>query len=487
MILFCCVIGFVLPLRPEISDLESRRLTEFPEFDMEDFVSGKYTSDINLWYSDTFPGRDWLVERNGDLKNLYGIKTTAFDSGSGNKDEINMDETFIWDDSGFETTDTPDSGTTTPDDPEITMPNDPEETTCEDPETTTDGTGTAAPDDSDTTTSETSAPDTPDKPDTPDTPTEDEPIIGETIDGYYVKGDTAYQLYYFNKQNADRYARSVMNLAIKLKGLADVYSMIAPTSSVIGLSDKEIEVLGMSNGKDGIEYIHRAIAAYSEQLMAMDKISSPVQTIGLYDCLNAHRDEYIFYRTDHHWTGLGAYYASRYFLDTVGKSYPSLDQYKEIKIDGFLGTLYSYTQNANLKNHPDTVYAYESPTVKNFQVLYKDATALKVKPIINPNVTSSNKYLCFITGDRPYSVIHNETINDGSSILIIKDSFGNAFSPMLADSYEYVHIIDYRHWSGDLAEFVQENNIDTVLLLLNIRATASDTSMGNLENFLKNN
>ena len=315
--------------------------------------------------------------------------------------------------------------------------------------------------------------------------TTENPITGEVINGYYVSGDKSYQLYYFDEYNADRYAQGVMNIAVELAGLAQVYSIIAPTSAVIYLSDREIEALKMSSGKEGIEYINHAIATYSDQLIASGKITLPVQTISLYDCLSSHRDEYIYYRTDHHWAALGAYYASRYFLDTVGKSYPSLDEYKEIRIDNFLGTHYNHTQSANLGNNPDTVYAYESSTVTKFNVLYSGATAFKEKPIINPNVTSWNKYLCFITGDRPYSIIHNETITDGSSILLIKDSFGNAFAPMILDSYEYVYIIDYRHWVGDLAASVQETNVETVLLLTNIMSTASDTSLNNLDKFLK--
>ena len=349
--------------------------------------------------------------------------------------------------------------------------------TPENSETTTAPDTTIAPENSETTTA-------PETTVVPETEPEEDPITGEVINGHYVTEDKAYQLYNFNEQHANRYVQCVMNLAIKLNGLADVYSIVAPTSAVIYLSDREYQALGTTIGREGIEYVYDEIAKYSEQLVASGDISSPVNTINLYDCLSSHRDEYIYYRTDHHWAALGAYYASRYFLDTVGKSYPSLDEYKEIRIDHFLGAFYNSTQSTCLENNPDTVYAYESPTVTKFKVLAKNATALKVKPIINPNVTSWNKYVCFINGDMPYSVIHNETINDESAILIIKDSFGNAFSPMLADSYEYVHIIDYRHWSGDLATFVQDNNVDTVLLLINSKAPTSNTSMTNLEKFL---
>ena len=78
---------------------------------------------------------------------------------------------------------------------------------------------------------------------------------------------------------------------------------------------------------------------------------------------------------------------------------------------------------------------------------------------------ASDKYLCFIAGDNPLTKIHNEKITDGSSIVVIKESYGNAFVPFLVDSYEHVYVIDYRHWKGILSDFVIENNIDDVLFL----------------------
>ena len=221
--------------------------------------------------------------------------------------------------------------------------------------------------------------------------------------------------------------------------------------------------------------------SYSEQLVAQGQLKNPVKTLDIYPYLASHKDEYIFYRTDHHWTGLGAYYTSRIFLDTVGRPYPKLEAYKTHRIDGFLGTLYKHTQNINLKNNPDTVYAYESPPVKKLTVLDRHTGEYIEDVLINPNVTSSNKYLCFSSGDRPYYEIHNESINDGSAILVIRESYGNAFLPMIADSYEYVYAIDYRFWDEDLVSLVKEKNITTVLFLNNLAATVTNYNIWTME------
>lgn len=415
-----CVVGFIIPLRPTISENEGRKLTEFPAFTVESFLSGDYTSKINLWYSDTFPARDALMEGNSILKSAYGVKTEDF-KGKGEKDEIDIEQTFVWE---------------------------------EDP---TEGEGNS------------------------EVESETEPVEKEAIDGYYVNGKTAYQLYYFDKDYVDRYTRSVVNAAIKLDGIAQVYDIVVPTSPCIYLSDEEIEYLDCSDGNEAIEYIYKSLDAYSDQLIAENKLTTPIKTIDVYPTLYEHKDEYIFFRTDHHWTGLGAYYTSRRFLDEVGRDYPPLSAYKEYQIDGFLGTLYKNTQNANLKKTPDTVYAYESPTVKKLTVYDRHNNVYIEDVIINPNVTSSNKYLCFSSGDRAYYEIHNETINDGSAILVIRESYGNAFLPMIADSYEYVYAVDYRFWNEDLVEFVTEHNIDTVLFLNNLQMTVTNYNIWTLE------
>lgn len=470
-----CVVGFIIPMRPTVSDSEGRVLTEFPQFTVESFLSGEYTSRLNLWYSDTFPARDELMDGNTSLKGLYGIKNEDF-GGKGDKDEIDLDETFVWGDFNEESKDESFTEPPTPDDP---FADETEETEGGSTETnggSAEDTFTETPTESESNPSES---------ETEPSETETEPPEKEVIDGYYVVGDTAHQLFYFDRALVDRYTRSVVQAAINLDGIAQVYDIIVPTSTCFYLSDSDIERLGASDGNDAIAYMYKAINSYSEQLFEQGQLSSPVKTLDLYSYLDGHKDEYIFYRTDHHWTGLGAYYTSRFFLDEVGRSYPSLDQYKTHRIDGFLGTLYRHTQNVNLKNNPDVVYAYESPTV-NTVTVYDDNNDTYIEDLlINTSVTSSNKYLCFSSGDRPYYEIHNESIDDGSAILIIKESYGNAFLPMIADSYEYVYAIDYRFWDGDLVGLVTEKNIDTVLFLNNLTATVTNYNIWTMERCIK--
>ena len=423
-----CVVGFLTFLRPTVSESEGRTLTSFPTFSWKAFLSGEYTSQVSLWYSDSYPGRDVMLDMNGDIKSLYGVHDVAFEGGV-EADTIDPNEDFTM--------------------PEfVTRPS-------EDDTGNGDEAGTGFEE-------------------------ETAPPEGQVIDGFYAEGKTGYELYYFKKDLTDRYINVVTQVALDLDGLATVYDMVVPASCCYGLTPEKTAALGASNGFEGIDYMYTRLAAYSKQLQDQGLLKNPIVTLDVGATLgDRYADEYIFYRTDHHWTGLGAYYASRYFLDTVGRPYPALDHYTEVEVGNFLGSLYRHTQSEILKKNPDTVYAYKTPSVQNITI-YKDGE-YRQAPLIDENVTSSNKYLCFSGGDVAYYEMHNPNITDGSKILIIKESYANAFMPMLVDSYEYVYGVDYRFWRDDLATFVRDNGIDTVLFLNYLVCTVDDYSVRCIE------
>ena len=421
-----CVVGFLTFLRPTVSESEGRTLTTFPTFSMKEFLSGNYTSQVSLWYSDSYPGRDTMLDANGNLKSFYGLHNVSFEGGNVEADTIDPNGDFTMPDF-------------------TTRPNGGGDTGFEE---------------------------------------ETSPVDGQVINGFYAEGRTGYELYYFNKDLTDRYINVVTQVAVDLNGLATVYDMVVPAACCYGISAEKTASLGASNGFEGIDYMYSRLAAYSGILQEQGKLTTPIVTLDVGDTLGAHyKDEYIFYRTDHHWTGLGAYYASRFFLDAVGRTYPSLDYYTEVEVGNFLGSLYRHTQSEVLKKYPDTTYAYKTPSVQTITI-YKDGE-YRGAPLIDENVTSSNKYLCFSGGDVAYYEMHNENITDGSKILIIKESYANAFMPMLVGSYEYVYAVDYRFWRGDLASFVEENGIDTVLFLNYLVCTVDDYSVRCMEKLVK--
>lgn len=106
-------------------------------------------------------------------------------------------------------------------------------------------------------------------------------------DNLYVKDGSAYSLYYFVQDSATEYIDAINNAAAQLSGQTNVYDILVPNNSGVLLSDDELDKLGGSDQKQAIEYYYGMM--------------NGVKTVDIFDTLKAHKDEYIFFRTDHHW------------------------------------------------------------------------------------------------------------------------------------------------------------------------------------------
>lgn len=243
-----------------------------------------------------------------------------------------------------------------------------------------------------------------------------------------------------------------------------VYDMVVPLSSSIYLEEKLLKDLGCSDQKEAIQYIY-------------DRLDQKVKPVDVYTTLENHNDEYIYFRTDHHWTQLGAYYAYCEFMKKKDVKPTPLDSYQTMDFPDFLGTFYaSCNQTPALGNNPDTVTAY-IPNATN-DMKYTDVNGAVNDYKIVTDVSewnSSAKYNCFIGSDQPFAEIHNPLKTDGSACLLVKESYGNAFAPLLVDHYEYVYVVDYRYYPSGLAALINEKNIKDVLFLNNISAACNDT------------
>lgn len=322
------------------------------------------------------------------------------------------------------------------------------------------------------------ADDIPDKPITGDVvfnPTDDGG--GERVQGMYLNGDTAYQLYSFNQQNSDSYVALINKLASKVKGKAQVYDMIVPLHYQIALSRETADKFGASDCAAAIDYMYSSM---SDDIITPDALTA----------LISHNSEYLYYRADHHWTARGAYYAYVAFCQAKGVEPTPLSAYERLQFDGFLGTLYADAdQPAAMRNNPDYVEAFVPMGTNKIKVTEKNGNVTEYQ-VVNKQTNAwypaaGAKYNCFIAGDNPISEIHNPDIKSGSSIVIIKESYGNAFVPFLVDTYEYVYVIDYRYWSGDLADFVIENGIDDVLFLNVINVTSTSVRLNEMADIIK--
>lgn len=288
-------------------------------------------------------------------------------------------------------------------------------------------------------------------------------------------GDTAYELYSYTDKTAEKYASYVNKAAKELAGQAKVYDVIIPLSSGITLPDNYYDKISSSNQKKAMGNI-------------IDKLSDDVKAVNMYDNLMKHRNEYIYFRTDHHWTALGAYYGYEAFCDAKGVIPITLDRHESVEFEGFLGSFYNDTnKNKVLEKNPDTIEAYY-PISPDTSLVYTTTKGSSNSWDVIYDVTdypASIKYSTFIAGDNPFTVITNKNLQDGSSCVVVKESFGNAFVPFLVDHYEKVYVVDYRYWEGDLIDLAKEKKADDVIFLNNLSMIRSDYLTGKLGQIIK--
>jgi hypothetical protein len=225
--------------------------------------------------------------------------------------------------------------------------------------------------------------------------------------------------------------------------------------------------------------------AYIENVIA--KFSSNVIPVRCFDNLMRHRNEYLYFRTDHHWTGTGAYYAYEAFCETKGIQPYTMQQRQEMVFPGFYGTLYTHTnQDANLLP-ADTVYAYK-PVSKSATMTYYDRNGKGTAWAIIADVTNWNaggKYNTFAAGDNPLTVFQNPEVTDGSVCIVIKESYGNAMMSYLVDHYSTIYEIDYRYWTGDLVQYAQQVGADDIIFANNIMMISTGILVGQLSGIIK--
>ncbi len=302
-------------------------------------------------------------------------------------------------------------------------------------------------------------------------------VVIEKIGAMAIIDNAGYEYYNFDKKNTDIYIEAVSRAADKLAGKARVFNTVVPTSIAVTLDDKIAAKLSSSDQKTAIDYIY-------------GNVSKNTICIDSYNALRKHKDEYIYFRTDHHWTAHGAYYSYCELMKSAGKPIADLSSFKEFKFEGLLGSFYSTSKmSPKLGNTPDTVYAYEPPGLEYIHT-YEKGFQKDYHIVSNADkLDYSEKYLTFICGDHPLGVVTNDNVTDNSVCLIIKESFGNAMVAYFTQSYHTVYVVDYRKikavYSENLESFVSEHGINDVFFVNNVSATRNRQLVNLISDFVE--
>lgn len=278
------------------------------------------------------------------------------------------------------------------------------------------------------------------------TPDDEASIKGSII----VSGDRAMEIYTYKEKDAVRYASIVNKTAAAMPEGVKLYSLVAPTA---------VEFYGTKTYREGIHSQREAIKnIYS-------KLDKNVISVDAYSALVEKSEEYIYFRTDHHWTARGAYYAYDAFCKKAELTAPAIESFTTHRIEDFVGSLHRSSQADVLKKNPDYVECFELQVDATNTVYSSSEMTDGISTyIVAKKVNADNKYLAFISGDQPIEKI-TTSVKNGKKIVVLKESFGNAFVPFLCNNYEEIYVVDPRKVDLYLPDFVADNGIQEVLAI----------------------
>ena len=275
----------------------------------------------------------------------------------------------------------------------------------------------------------------------------DDNTNGELIYGIYGWNKAAYETFGSNDAKAEKYAQTINGFADKLDGIK-VYDLVIPNHTEMGLPQRLKDATGCTSQAENIKSIYAGLS---------DKVTA----INCYNYLADHNKEYIYFNSDHHWSGLGAYYAYTAFANRTKQNVLQLSDCTENIVGGFTGTFTN-----SFPALVDDVHYWKFPYDVTMDVTDANGTTNTYNsPYYEYAQAGDYAYALFIVGDNPLTVLKSNTPNaiEGNNIAIVKESYGNALAPYFTNNYQEVHVIDFRHFEGNLVTYCQENGIREVL------------------------
>ena len=287
-----------------------------------------------------------------------------------------------------------------------------------------------------------------------------------------VSGDSCFGSYTYHPSLAEEYSNAINDLAERMQGKATVFNVPIPLGSGIVIPDVHWQAL---NTIPQGEAMSRLLSLGSDKVVQVE----------IYDELMKHRKEYVYFRTDHHWTATGAYYAYRHFCERKGWTPNELSSYKSETFPGYKGYYAMVTKDAELVGHPDDVTIYYPKSNGQISVSRSssDGQGASTDNEIVKGVADYAR--AFIHGDNAYCDIENLDMDEGESCVIVKDSFGNAFAPFLTDHYKHVYVADFRYTQTTLPQFVEKYGVNDIIFLLNLSTLRNRYMVGQIINLTR--
>lgn len=301
-------------------------------------------------------------------------------------------------------------------------------------------------------------------------------IKGYNDGNVFIYDKQGYEMFYGSSSTAKQYASVISSIKQSLGDKINVYNMVVPIHSAYGIPKS---------------YRDKASDQYENIKTIYSSYSTDVKSIDVYDTMNKHKNEYIYFKTDNNWTSLGAYYGYKDFCSAAGLEPVDITKLSGGSITDFKGAFVNATKtdvnpngNKDLASNPDIVNYYDIPGDYVCRLLERGTKEEKVVPLIATFATGSNAYSAFIWGDNPYMKIVTSNKN-GKKLCIIKDSYGCAFSPYTVTNYEEIYIVDPRYYEGNIIDYIKKNKYTDVLVIDSIMTANTEVRINEMKSIIK--
>lgn len=250
-----------------------------------------------------------------------------------------------------------------------------------------------------------------------------------------------------NQTYVDKNIQGIKSFADKYK--SNIYFMLVPSASAI----QPEKLPPLAPTWDQQEYIINTYA----------KLPNGVTAIDAYTALKAHSDEYIYYRTDHHWTTKGAFYAYQEASKTMNLAKREQNDFVIKKqTDDFYGTLASKSGMRVMK--ADSIETYDLSTKSTFSVTSDNKTKDYDSIYFKEFLGKKDKYSFFLGTNQPVVTIKTDSKSD-KKLLLFKDSYSHCFAPFFVEDYSEIVLMDMRYINTDIDNVIQVSDYSDVLFM----------------------
>lgn len=208
--------------------------------------------------------------------------------------------------------------------------------------------------------------------------------------------------------------------------------------------------------------------------------NSGAKNIDVESTLLAHKNEYIYYRTDHHWTTLGAYYGYQTLLSAMGHTPSPLSDFpaETVSMD-FYGTIYSKSGISWVQPDEIDIRAQQQPDTKITN--YISGQAAETPMYDKSFLEKKDKYAMFMGGNTPLEIVKTGKTN-APKILVLRDSYFDSVTPYMQNDFSEIHIMDLRYYKTQamqqsVSDYIKQNDIDEVLICYSVVTFGTDTNV----------